>query len=147
MDEEQRYFHVTFGDFDEQELDLGEVWESVYYHPELDKDEEELSAPEFPKVGSMILFAAQQRPRIGKVVEIQPNALRSVVVHMWKHYRASKDFVSAKFKPAESEGEPDQRAITVTQVKMPGIVMTDSNYMAARSRKQASKILKQWLKR
>ena len=133
MDEDQMYFHVTFEDFDKQELDLGEVWD---YHPELGKDEVELTTPEFPKVDSMILFAAQQRPRIGKVVEIQPNAfLRSVVIHMWKQSRLSKDFVSAKCKPAESEGEPEQRAITIAQAKMTDIVMTDANCKDVGSRK------------
>ena len=65
---------------------------------------------------------------------------------MWTQARQSKDFVSAKFRPAESDGEPDRRAITVAQIKMFDIEMTDANYMDPRSRKQASKILRRWRK-
>ena len=39
VDDGQKYFHVTFDDSDEQELDKGEVWDHVIYHPELEVNE------------------------------------------------------------------------------------------------------------
>ena len=35
-DEGKTYFHVVYADFDEAEFSLGELWDHVIYHPELD---------------------------------------------------------------------------------------------------------------
>ena len=90
VDDGQTYFHVTFEDFDEQELDLGEVWDSVIYHPELEVNQEELSSAMLPKVGSMVLFAAKYQPCLGKVVEVQTHSIRPVVVQIYRSVRVSK---------------------------------------------------------
>lgn len=107
VDEGQTYFHVTFEDFDEQELDLGEVWDSVIYHPELEEGDGGLEATAYPEVVSMVLFAANQRPCLGRVVEVQPYAQRQVVVQVWAQARKSKDFISSKFRPLSTDGEVD----------------------------------------
>ena len=147
VDEGQTYFHVTFEDFDEQELDMGEVWDSVIYHPELEGGDGDLGPAEYPEVGSTVLFAANQQPCLGKVVEVQPYAQRQVVVQLWTPARRSKDFISSKFRSAASDGEISQRALTVSQLRLSKISLSESGNLSPASRKDVAKMLKEWRRR
>ena len=73
VDDAQTLFHVTFEDFNEQEMDLGEVHEHVIYHPELDKASNGLEATILPQVGTMVLvlFVENYDPHIEVVVEVR----------------------------------------------------------------------------
>lgn len=119
----------------------------MIYHPELDKNDQSLSTPTFPKVDDMVLFASNQCPCLGRVVEIQQHAMRSVVVHVWEQARRNKDFISAKFRPSMSDEQPEQRAITLIQVKLSDLKMSEANFLDSDSRKRAAKLQKFWLNR
>ena len=144
MDEGQQFFHVTFDDFDEQELDLGEVWDSVIFHPELEVNAEGLAPPVFPEIGSVVLFAANYQPCLGEVVEVQPHSQKPVVVNKYRPTRSSRDFLSAKFTPALADGDPEQRALTIPQIKVSGMRFDDAGYLDTPSRKRLSMTLKMW---
>ena len=83
-DEGLTYFHVSYADFDEEELDLGEVLDAIIYHPELDAAKRGLDSPPLPTEGSFVLYAANYQPRVGKVLEVHPTLTKSVVVQVWK---------------------------------------------------------------
>ena len=147
VDEGQTYFHVTFEDFDEQELDLGEVLDSVVFHPEMEVSEDALTAVNLPDLDSVILFPSNYKPCLGRVVEIQPHAVRPVVVQLLRPSRMSKDFVSAKFVPAAPDGEVERRALTIPQVRIRDLVVSEAGYLDSRSRKKVGKLLASWRRR
>ena len=138
----QTLFHVCYEDFDEEELDLGQLQQRVIYHPALDTMEHAMTA--MPEVGSFVLFALQQQPRLGQVVEIHEQDQRQLVIHLWKPQRSARDFVSAKFKPAFADEEPSLLAVTVSRVRARNLEMSESGYLQASSKKIALKVLKQW---
>ena len=129
VDEGQQFFHVTFDDFDEKEMDLGEIWDSVIYHPELEVREDDLSPTKFPEVGSVVLFVVEYQPCLGKVVELHPYVLCPIVVEILRSIRSSKDFVSVKFTPSLTDGIPQQLALTRPQVKHDGLGLSETGYL------------------
>ena len=79
VDGAQTDFHVCYKNFDEEELDLGQLMDRVIYHPVLDTMKD-VTAP--PEVTTFVLFSLQQQPRVGKVVEVHYQDQRQVVIHL-----------------------------------------------------------------
>ena len=142
VDGTQTLFHVCYEDFGEEELDLVQVQERVIYHPALDSLVESVFS--LPGAGTFILFSHQQQPRLGQVKEVRDQDRHQLVVHLWKPHRKSRDFVSARFRPASSEGDPTLVAVTLSRVRARNLEMSDRGYLSASSRKLALKILKKW---
>ena len=67
LDQGQSYFHITYDDFDEQELDLGEILDSVIYHPELDVSKNGLQTPVLvlPEVNFWVVFVSNYDSALG----------------------------------------------------------------------------------
>ena len=147
VDEGQTYFHVTFEDFDEQELDLGEVWDSVIYHPEMETNQDALTTTDLPDINTVVLFPSNYKPCLGRVVEVQPHAIRPVVVQLYRPARMSKDFVSAKFVAAAPDGEVEQRALTIPQVWISNLSLSEAGYLEPESRKKVGSMLTSWRRR
>ena len=68
MDEGENLWHVTYRDFDEEDLNLEQLAKTLIYHPGL------ASAGEvtLPEVDTMVWFAQNQRPQLGKVEAVDP---------------------------------------------------------------------------
>ena len=115
-DDGNDFFHVGYGDFDEEEIDLGELLEAVCYHPALDA-QHNLHDDILPEVGSMVLFEWDYRPRLGQVKEVTADR-RPIVLQLWKPHRQAQDLVSARYAPSVVNDEPELLSITPMQVKL-----------------------------
>ena len=78
-------YHVGYHDFDEEELDKGELLDAVCYHPALDKYHD-LREDLLPEVGEMILCAWNYQPRVRRVKELSTSS-RPITMHLWKPHR------------------------------------------------------------
>ena len=146
-DDDATFFHVSYEDFDEEELDLGEVLDHVSYHPELDVSQRGLEANPFPPEGSWILYASDYQPRIGKVLEIHPDLTRSVVVQVWKPKqprRGTPDLASARYKTYDSADNPDRQSISPAQIRIDNLQFGDDDRLDDKSRSLVQGILKKW---
>ena len=150
VDQGQTFYHVVFADFDEEELDLGEVWTSVCYHPELDAAKDGLTVPQMPKEGSLVMYALNYDPRIGKVVEIREDLAKPVVVQIWKPKRARRgptDLVTAKYSTDDTAEDPERTALSLAQIRMDCLHFDENDHLDRVSQKAVKKILKKWRKR
>ena len=146
-DEGRRLFHVHYDDFDEEELDYGELVDAVYYHPELDVACTGLVLDTLPSEGTFVLFAADYEPRVGKVVEHRPDDRRQLVIQMWRPKRPRRgkaNLSTAKYATRDSDSDPDRRSISLAQVRVTGLVLTDENVWDEPSRRLVKKAVKQW---
>ena len=146
-DDGKRFFHVSYDDFDEEELDFGELIDSVYYHPELDAANAVLSADTLPKEGTFVLFAADYEPRVGKVIELRPDDRKQIVIQMWRPKRPRRgraELSTAQYATRDSDSDPDRRSITLAQVRVTGLVLTEENVWDSSSRVLVRKALRYW---
>ena len=146
MDEGQTFFHVTYDDFDQQDLDLEELLDSVVYHPELDTINDAV-VPTLPEVDTVVLFAADQEPRLGRVMEIQPQSQKPVVIQLLKPHRGSRNLTSAKYIAALSDGLPDSRALTPMQIRLTGLSLNEAGYLTTECKPLMTKALREWTTR
>ena len=144
LDEGQPIFHVTFSDFDEMEMNAGEVWDSAIYHPRLEIDDEDNLATPLPDLDSFVLFSLNQQPRIGQVVEIRNHDQRPIVVQLWKPHRRVKDFISARFAPHSDGDEPSLQAMTAARIRVSDLRINDRGYFFPGSKKALRKCLRSW---
>ena len=149
-DEGKTYYHVVYADFDEEELDMGELWDHVIYHPELDAAKDGLQQLGLPDEGSYVLFAADYAPRIGRVVEKRPTQAKQLVVQMWrpKQPRSGKaDLTTARYETRDSAEEPDRRSISMAQVKVMNLHLNEDQCLDPQSQIPVRKALKWWRRR
>ena len=144
QDDGQTYLHVSFEDFDEAEFDMGEVWDHAIYHPDLDVDGVPVLGTNMPEVGSVVLFSFEQRPRIGRVVEIREHDPKPIVVHLWKPKRNAQNFVSAMFLPFCKDGEPSLLSVTAPRIRCADLEVDEKGYFLPNSRKRLTKELSAW---
>ena len=113
-DDGQLYFHVTYTDLDEEEIDLVELYDSAIYHPALDHEGDEKD--NLPEVGEFTLYTLQYEPRLGQVVEVRPDQKKAIVVHLWKPQVRVKSFHKARFKAGQHGDERILHAIIPVQI-------------------------------
>lgn len=82
-DEGHTLYQVDYDDCDQEELDVGQLWDAVVYHPRMD-DIRERPTIIMSGVGQFVLFALEQLPRIGRVTALDPEAIKCITVHLWK---------------------------------------------------------------
>ena len=90
-----------------------------------------------------MLFAANYQPCLGKVIEVKTHSPKPIVVQVYRQVRASKDYVSAKFKDADavSDKDPEQHVLKLPQIKGMDLMMTDTTCLNTTSRLRVKKIL------
>ena len=149
-DQGQTFFHVTYPDFDEEELDLGEVWKSACYHPELDAARDGLSIPTLPPEGSVVLYSANYEPRLGKVVELREDLDKPVVVQLWKPKRARRgptNLIKAKFTTHDTPEDPERSALSLSQIRLSDLHFDGDQRLDQESQRAMEKALRGWRRR
>ena len=97
-DEGKTFFKVQYRDGDHEEMDQGEVWDRVIYHPRM--DEARYSPAELPLLNEMVLFSDGQQPKIGQVTAIDEEENLPVTVRLWKPSSKAKSLAAARFTQA-----------------------------------------------
>ena len=138
-DEGEVYYQIDYDDCDQEELDAGQLWDSVIYHPRMDEAKDTM--PHIPEVGHFVLFALEQKPRIGKVMSIDVDAQKPISIHLWKPNKDCKSLDQARFRPSMSESGPDLMIIHSSQVRLTALSLTDEGYFSKASRGQVKRLL------
>ena len=139
-DEGETLYQVEYDDCDQEQLDAGQLWDAVVYHPRMDDITE--PATLFPEIGHFILFALDQLPRIGRVTAVDMDALKPVTIHLWKPNKRRPSLEQAHFKPSNTESGPDLMAIHGSQIKITGLELNDSGHLTGPSKRKVRKLLK-----
>ena len=106
MDGPQLRFVIDYDDGDQQDMDEGEIWDHVYYHPRM--DERHYSDTQLPTVGEVVVFALNQQFHLGVMTDVNGVESKPVSVALWKPHRSrAKSLSRARFHPSMSEGRPD----------------------------------------
>ena len=124
----------------QEELDAGQLWDAVIYHPRL--DDLKIQQTNIPDVGQFILFALEQKPRIGKVMSIDSETLKPISVHLWKPNKFCASLDQARFRPSMSESGPDLMIINPSQVRLAALALTSEGYLTTESQKRVRKTLR-----
>ena len=141
---------MGYEDFDEEELDLGEVWNSVCYHPELDAAKDGLRVPRMPKEETVVLYASDYQPRIGVVVDIREELAKPVIVQIWKpklRRGRSTDLVTAKYATQDTTEDPERASLSVSQIRRDCLHFDEDNRLDHVSQVAVRKALRKWQKR
>ena len=97
-DEGETLYRVIYDDCDQEDLDRGQLWDSVIFHPRM--CEAEVSTLPLPKINSVVLFSHDQKPRLGKVTHVDEEAQRPITIHLWKPNKNRNSLYQARYKPS-----------------------------------------------
>ena len=139
-DEDDTYYQVEFDDCDQEELDAGQVWDAVVYHPRMDDAQEVIKQP--PKVGTFVLFAQNQHPRVGKVTAVDAEARKPIAVQLWKPNKNCKSLVNAKFRQSMSMDSTDTVMLQGSQIRLQDLELDEEGYFTRSSKSKVRKMLK-----
>ena len=95
-----------------------------------------------PEVGQFVLFAADQHPRIGRVVSINTEAVKPITIHLWKPNKHCGTLDRANFRPSDSESGPDLMLIQGSQIKLVALQLDRIGKFTEQSRKKVYKLLR-----
>ena len=140
-DEGETLWHVTYQDFDEEQMTLGELTQAIYYHPLLNPT----SDLEVPEVGHFVWYAVNQQPRLGKVTAVDPTVSRPVVVEVFEPQANASSLPQARFRRATDidTGYPQLDNITLHQIQMGFPTLSPRGLLYPRDRKKLSKCLEE----
>ena len=138
-DENEALWHVTYSDFDGEDLDKGQLAACLVYHPELEADHlaEEL------KLGSFVWFSEDQQPRLGKILAVEPSSPRPIIVEIYAPQANAVSLPKAKFAVARDQttGEAKLTKITMHQVQLKFKALTARGFLTAGDRRRLTKCL------
>ena len=138
-DEGKTLYKVQYPDCDQEEVDSGQLWDQVIYHPRL---EDALYLPDgLPEVGTIIVFAENQEPRIGTVVAINEKERTPIGVRLWRPSSKAASWVVARYRLDEDKVEKRQW-ITPTQVQHRGLKFTREGFLDRHSRKLMARAIR-----
>lgn len=140
-DEGETLWHVTYQDFDEEQMTLEELSRAIRYHPHLDP----ASDLQVPEIGHFVWYAVNQSPRLGKVVMVDPTVPRPVVVEVYEPRAKASSLPNARFRPAmdQESGEPKVDKITLHQIKMSFSRLTPRGLLGTTDRNRLRRCLEQ----
>ena len=107
---------VDYDDCGQEDIDRGELYDSVIYHPRLKRSL--YRDTQLPALNQMIMFALQRSPRFGRIVEINPLLNKPLSVMLWKPHSKAKSVLTARFKSTQHlESGAEIVRITPAQIK------------------------------
>ena len=122
-------------------MDKGEIIDHVIYHPRL--DDELFEEEQLPVIGENVLFAWDQRPRIGQVMAVNTRDKKAVTVRLWKPSTKARSWAHARFRLDPSEGEQtDWLRIEPPRIQARQIGFDSEGYLDQQSRKTFKKLVK-----
>ena len=133
MDEGKAFYQVQYSDFDQDEIDKGELWDSVIYHPRLDLA---VYTPEqLPELHEVVMFTLEQKPSMGKVVAIDQTATKPITVELWEPDAKVKFLHKARFKKALEGDQPVLVLLNIMQIKAKGLTLVEGGHLSPTSQK------------
>ena len=138
QDEDQLCWHVTYSDFDEEDLEAAQLAEVLLYHPLVDHASDIL----VPEVGTFVWFARDNMPVLGKVTAVDATLRRPISVRLYQPESGSKNVTTARFVPAVNEDGADTiLQLTPQQVVMGVESLTARGYLNAVDRRRLAMVL------
>ena len=139
QDEDEPLWHVTYSDFDGEDMTKSELAKCLVYHPALQQD---YKAEEL-KVGTFVWFSEEQQPRLGEVVSVDASSPRPITVKLYEPQANAVSLPRARFVKAR---EADSDATKVTQITMHQVVLrlqhlTVRGYLQAADRRRLQRCL------
>ena len=139
QDEDSLCWHVTYSDFDEEDLEAEQLAAVILYHPLVDH----AGDVQVPEVNTLVWFAKDNMPVLGKVVAVDATLPRPLSVQLMRPSGGTKHITAARFSPAQDEdGHPIMVQLTVQQVVLKVQSLTKGGYLQAQDRRRFAKFLK-----
>jgi hypothetical protein len=139
-DEGKTYYQVQYEDCDQEDLDAGELWDSVIYHPRLDTAK--YMPQELPALHDMIMFSMNQQPRIAQVTAIDLTEQRPITVRLWKPSSKVTSLASARYTcNTDSEAE-ELIQIKPEQVCLAQLKFSESGFLDKDSQRRVNRLLR-----
>ena len=131
-DEGETLWHVTYTDFDSEQMTKAELSKAIVYHPLLDATGD----IEVPKMGTYVWYSMDQQPRLGKVVSVDPTVSRPVVVEVQVPQAGASNIAKAKFIPAKDYDSESTRVerLTLHQILLSMDHLTPKGYLTGKDR-------------
>ena len=139
QDEETPCWHVTYTDFDEEDLEAEQLAGTLIYHPLVDAAGDMV----VPEVGQMVWFARNNVPVMGKVTVVDATLPRPVSVHLWAPRLGTNNLVKTVFQPQMDEnGQPLVVRLTVSQVVLTMDKLTEAGRMKISDQRRLARFLR-----
>ena len=140
QDEENTLWHISYSDFDAEEMDLQQLASHIQSHPLLNPE----SDLETPEVDTFVWFSEMGRPAFGRVVHIDPTVARPVGVHKYQTSGKATPLPKARFvEMSSAEGEdPVLAHITLHQIRLMIKSLTKGGRMRGPDQQRLSKLLR-----
>ena len=138
-DEGETLYRVDYDDCDQEDLDKGQLWDAVIFHPRMcDMDWQENTMPE---LHSIVVFAHEQQPRLGKVTWVDEEAALPITLNLWKPQKNRRSLEKARFQPSSMNGEDDIIQLHPDQIKVSGLQFDTEGYLTPASQTKLRKYL------
>ena len=139
-DEGKQFYKVQYKDGDQEELDSGEVWDSVIYHPRMDTAV--YQPTELPQRQEIVLFADSQQPKIGQVEEIEDTETLPITLTLWKPSSKAKALHNARFAKSTDDKESNLIRVRPEQILLNNLQFNSEGQLDANSQLRVRKLLR-----
>ena len=130
-DEDRTLWHVTYSDFDEEELTKDQLATHLAYHPVLDIGGD----LQVPNIGDFVWFSEERQPRLGQVLAVDTTLPRPVTVEVWVPETGAGDITRARFVQAfDDEQSAVVTQLTIHQIKLRLGALTSGGRLTATDR-------------
>ena len=139
-DEGETLWHITYDDFDEEQMTLSELSQVIQYHPLLDASSDLL----IPAIGTYIWYSVKQQPRLGQVASVDPTVPRPLVIEVFAPQSNAVSLPRAKFRRSMDvdTGKPQVDHITLHQIRLSFDKLTPRGYLSPKDRTRLQHSLK-----
>ena len=142
VDQQQTWFVVDYDDGDQQDMDVGEIWDNVCYHPRM--DERHYAEERLPGIDKVVVFAFNQQLRLGMVTNVNGMDPKPLSVALWKPHRKATSLQSARYRPSMIDGHADLVRLSPIHIKLKGLKFNEEGYLDKESKHRLSKYTRQW---
>ena len=139
-DEGKTFYKIDYEDFDQEELDAGELWNAVIYHPKLDTDHYHYK--QLPQIRDIVLFTSEQRARLGEVTAVDPADRRPVTVALLKPDSKAKSLATARYIRGLEDGQEISVQLLPMQIRTSSLQLREDGHLTADSQRTLTKLLK-----
>ena len=139
-DEGETLWHVTYQDFDEEQLTREELSQVIRCHPLLHTTGDLKK----PKVRKFVWYAVNQQPRLEQVMAVDPTVPRPVMVEVFEPQSNAESLARASFcREVDSEsGDQVTENITLHQIQLAIPSLTTRGFLSQRDRRRLQRCLK-----
>ena len=139
-DEGKTFYKIDYEDFDQEELDAGELWDAVIYHPKLDTDRYHYK--KLPKIQDIVLFTSEQRARLGQVTAVDPADRRPITIALLKPNSKAESLATAKYIRGLEDGHEISMQLLPLQIRTSSLQLREDGYLTAESQRTLTQMLK-----